>query len=395
MNRPNAIDREVDALTRHQLLTANPLHLFDPDRVIAAVHLADARITVWLIATLLQIAVLAWFWRSGWCARYRDELRRRIAPEFNVRFVLGATLALIARGTAFLPQLVQYRLDRSMNLTDALTRTWFGEWAGGTVLAMLAAGALAAIVLRLADRTHQWYLYTIAGLFGGTLLVSYAAPLGTHAAYPLPGITSVASAQLRVRAATGVAVPVAAVPAGPTHVGRGFMLGWGGTQRLVLTQTRIAGSTASEILFDVASAAVWILRNDGLHVALIRGGSLVLGTALAVFIADRVGFRRDDDPVSRLALLGAIMGGVYLVGLPFYNGYERALHRTDDLQAIALTRDPTAAIRATVRYADQALVAPCGLTLSRWYFGAYPEPADRIAYLQGRKPVCVTSAAKP
>lgn len=393
LGRPNALDREVSAFPAWALLHRSPAALVDPARAAAALHLQQFRTPVWIVMIALQIGILAWFWNAGWSARLRNWLRSALRPEFAVRFFFGASVAGIDKLAALVPQALEYRYMRILDLNNVLFRSWLVEWIAATLLDMAIAGCIAAVVLWLADRTHQWYLYTIAGVMGFTLLVSYANPFVIAPAYAhfsaarLPAPLQRDFAQLEARA--GVSVPLLEeMVSGRTRLGSAYVMGWGGTQRAVVSDTFLAGSTPAEVRFVLARALAWVAANSGLHLALVQGAFLVFGAALAVFISDRIGFRRDDDPVSRLALLGAVMGGVYLVALPFYNGYARNLDRATDAAALALTRDPAAAIRLEVRRTDQALVPLCPNPFAYWYFDPRVPPGTRISDLQGTPDDC-------
>jgi Zn-dependent protease with chaperone function len=392
-SRPNALDHAVSAIPAHALLTQSPFALVDPARAAAAQHFEQFTIPVWILTVVLQIAVLFWFWNSGRSARLRDRLRASIHSEFWVRFWFGALLALIARAAAFIPLFLQYRMSWIMGLSDVLTRYWFGGWLISTVIAMIAAGLLAALVLGLVDRTHQWYAYTTAGLIGLTLLLTYVQPFAlaplfsTYRDLP-PGRLQSDVVALRARAGNMHVPVVEEIVSRRTHAGSSYVLGWGGSQRVVISDTLVAGATEPELRFIVARALGWVAANSALHLALVLGAMLVLGSALAIFLADRIGFRRDDDPVSRLALVGALLGCVYLVTLPFYNGYERNLDIAADRYAVALTGDRISAIRGAVRGADQALQPVCPRLLGYWYFSTHPPAGVRIPNLQGRPSAC-------
>ncbi len=395
IGRPNALDRAVSAIPAHDLLTRSPLDLIDPARAAAAGHLEQMRIPVWIVMVALQIAVLAWFWNSGLSARLRDWLRARVPLEFGVRFCFGALLALLDRAVALAPQGFDYRFTRIMDLTEMLLRTWILDWIAGTLIAMAAAGSIAAIVLWLADRTHQWYVYTIAAIIGFTLLVSYANPYVFAPAHTRLTLLRLHGTLARSVAAlereSGVDVPLLESYAVPrTRSEEPYISGWGGSQRVVIPDTLAVSATEPELEFILARSFAWIRANNGLHLALVQGAFVVLGTALAVFISDRIGFRRDDDPVSRLALFGAVMGCVFLIALPFYNGYSRNAALTTDLAGAALDGRTAPAIRLEVRRADQALVAVCPNPFAFWYLSDAPAPGQRIAALQGRSDPCLT-----
>ena len=394
LSRPNAIDREVDALTRHDLLTHSAWALVDPSRMAAAAHLAQFLAPAWGVMVAAQILVLAWFWSSGRSAKLRDSLREAIPQEWLVRFCTGASLALLARLALFLPAAVQYRYVRMMDLDTLLFRTWLASWAEGTIIAMAATGVIAATVLWLADRTHQWYLYVIAAVMGFTLLFAYVAPgviAPLTASYATPARTSavhIEAAQLARE--TGIDVPVRMESArGGAVASRAYVSGWGGSQVIVVPVTLAAGTTPPELRVALAALFAFVAANAGLQIALVRGAFIIVGAALAVFISDRIGFRRDDDPVSRLALLGALMGILYVIALPFYNGYVRNVRLANDSAAVAMTHDRASAIRLEVREADQRLAAVCPGWFERWYLSAQPSPGSRISALQGQPDVCV------
>jgi Zn-dependent protease with chaperone function len=393
LGRPNALDREVDSLSAAVLLHSSPDKLVDPVRAAAALHLQQFRTPLWIVMIALQIAVLAWFWNTGQSARLRDWLRRRLGSEFSVRFSFGALLAGIDKVAAFVPQVLEYRYMRILDLNNILFRSWLVEWAAATLFAMVVAGAVAAVVLWLADRTHQWYVYTIAGVMGFTLLVAYVNPYVIAPAYShfVPARLDAAAARdlSALEAHTGVSVPVLQENiARRTHVDTSYVMGWGGSQRAVVSDTFVAAATQGELRFVLARALAWVAANSALQMALVQGAFFIIGAALAVFVSDRIGFRRDDDPVSRLALLGAVMGGIYLIAVPFYNGYARSLDRSTDAAAIALTQDPAAAIRIEVRRTDQALLSLCPNPFVYWYFDSRVPPGTRISNLQGKPDYC-------
>jgi hypothetical protein len=399
LGRPNALDAEVTGLSASALLHTSPGLLVDPVRATAAMHLEQFRTSMWIVMIALQIAVLAWFWSAGHSARLRDRVRLLVRSEFAARFCFGALLAGLDRLAALVPQVLEYRYMRILTLNNILLRSWLVEWIAATLLAMAVAGCIAAVVLWLADRTHQWYIYTIAGVIGLTLLVSYANPYVIAPAYTRfspalwiqqsAGRHSFGANIAHLERETGVRVPIViAHVSRRTHLGEAYVIGWGGSQRAVISDTMWAGATQPELLYVIARAVSWVAANDGLHIALVEGAFLVIGAALAVFISDRIGFRRDDDPVSRLALLGAVMGAVYLIALPFYNGYARSIDRVTDSQAVALTHDPAAAIRLQVRQTDQGLQPLCPNAFAYWYFDAREAAGTRISDLQGRPDYC-------
>jgi len=127
---------------------------------------------------------------------------------------------------------------------------------------------------------------------------------------------------------------------------------------------------------------------DTLRGALFGGVVFILAAALAVLVADQVGFRRDDDPLSRLPLVGALLGCMYLLFLPAVNGYSRTIEASADSYALALTGDRVGGARAFVRFADEGLALLCPGRLARLYWYTHPPLGTRISNLSGQPNPC-------
>jgi Zn-dependent protease with chaperone function len=319
---PNALDLRVDSISRDALLTEPATVLVDPARQAAALRRAHWTVIGWVLTALFEAVALFWLWSSGGAAALRDWLRRRIAAESGVRFLFGAALALVARLAAFPPSFYLYRVDRTLDLTFELTRWWALFWGFDTLVAMAVAGVIATVVLWLASRTHQWYVYTILGILAVSVAWSYA------------------SAMLL-----------------PTF----------------------AGSTPAELSFAAAYHLGHVVHGDRLSIGLIQGGVIIVFAAFAVVIADRIRFRRDDDPLSRLAIVGALLALVYLAAVPVRNAAMRSYDLSADRYAVAITGDPSPAVRALVRWADQRMEEVCPEWTATLWFYTSPGLGARVA----------------
>jgi len=386
--RPNATDKRVSAISRPALMTEPAKLLADPQRQAAAARLVRWKAPGWIVMVLAQILALAWFWRSGGAAAWRDRLRRRIRSEFAVRFVFGASLAGIARLAALIPDFYLYRVDRVMELSGELSRAWAIDWIVGLAGAMLLAGIVAAVVLWIADRTHQWYIYTLFGFVAVSLTIAWSGPALIEPVFNhyAPLSTSYRPQTAALLAATALGdVPVVVEDRSrraQTQAARYDGL-WS-SRRVVLTDTVVAGSTPQELDWYVALELAHIANGDLLRRALLQALILILGAALGVFVADRIGFRRDDDPVSRLALVGAIFGGVFFIAVPAYNVGLRAMEARADISAARMTHDPSSAVRALVRTADENLEGVAPGPFATLFFERTPSIAERVAALNGK-----------
>jgi hypothetical protein len=332
--RPSALDARVDALSVARLSTNPAPALVDPDRQIAAARYVNWRITGFLLSFALPIGILIYYWRNGFASARRDGLRRRFRSEFAVRWIFGAILAAIAWTAALLPQFFLYRLDRVMGISPQSWTQWAASWVVSFAMACVVTGTIAAVILWLADRTHQWYLYTMAGV-----------------------------------------IVVAAI----YERGGGFASADG---------AGLPADTPGEVAFYTARLAEHWAVGDPLRSALVLALIIIVAMAIAVTIADRIGFRRDDDPVSRLALVGGLLGCAYLIALPAYLAYDRASAARADIAAVAATGDRASAVRAMVRRADQDLEPVCPNEFAMLYFAQTPALGERISTFNGTPDPC-------
>jgi Zn-dependent protease with chaperone function len=384
--RPNEIDRRVDAIPVSALLTQPATQLVDPDRQAAARRLVGLTLPGWILMALFEAAALAYFWSSGGAAMLRDRLRRHVRSEWTVRFAFGAVLALIARAAAILPAFYLYRVERVMGLSDELTGTWFALWVGHTILGMITAGVIAAFVLWLVERTHQWYVFTILAILGASVAWAMVNPFfavpGSRAMEPISGALGDRLHALTDRAGLpDMRVDVHKTPNSPND--RAIVMGLGSSRHVVLSSTLVAASTPEEVLYQAAFAIGEVVLGNPVFVALIEGGIIIVFSALAVTVADRIGFRRDDDPLSRFALVGALLAIVYLAAVPVRNSSLRSYDTDADRYAVALTGNKAAAIRAIVRAADQHLIEVCPEALPASFLYDHPSPARRVSLING------------
>jgi STE24 endopeptidase len=391
LERPNALDRRVDALTQTQLMTQPATVLVDPARQAAALRRAHWTLLGWILIQVFEAAALLYLWSSGGAAAIRDWLRRRIRSEGGVRFLFGASLALVARVAAILPSFYIYRVDRALQLTVDLTRTWAAFWIFHTVLAMVVAGFIAATVLWLVGRTHQWYAYTMIGVLaacvGWSYLSAYVEGPATHAISPLD-----AALDGRIRAMLARAriapPPVLRESLGDSPLAQVVVLGSSGDRRILLSRDLLAGDTEPEIEYEIAYELERVAHGDLLFVALIEGGVIIVFSAIAIVIADRVRFRRDDDPLSRLAIVGALLALVYLAAVPVRNAALRSYDFDADRFAVAVTGNPSAAVRALVRSTDQRMIEVCPERAATLFLYTAAGIGNRIAAINHVSSTC-------
>jgi Zn-dependent protease with chaperone function len=256
---------------------------------------------------------------------------------------------------------------------------------------MFVAGVIVTMILWLVDRTHQWYAYAIVIILGASIAWLYASPF-----FELPAAGGLLPAGAQIQTSVDRTLARGAVPPVPVFVRRdrtpslsdSVVVGLGLSRRVVLTNGIVAGSTLPEIVYLTAYEVGHELHADPLFFALIEGGIIIVFSALAVVIADRIGFRRDDDPLSRLALVGALLAVVYIAAVPVRNAALRSYDLDADRYAVSLTGDRASAVRTIVRMADQRTQEVCPEFLPQLFLDAHPSPAVRVAAINGVPPGC-------
>ncbi|MDQ2864923.1 MAG: M48 family metalloprotease [Candidatus Eremiobacteraeota bacterium] len=380
--RPNALDHRVDAISAVQLEAEPASRLVDPERQIAAQRLSRWTLPGWIASIAFQIIALAYFWQSGAAARLRDRFRRSAIGEMSVRFLFGASLALIARLAALLPGFYLFRVGRVMQLNGTLLRSWSATWLLNTLVAMAIAGVVVTAVLWLVDRTHQWYVFTIAAIVAGSFAITAMAGTVTFHRAALPYQIEKVARSLENRA--GIHVPIEVRRrSGRSHIGDAAVLGMASTTRVIMDDTLVAGATPAELRFIVAREIGQVAAHDPIRSATINAALAIFGVALAVFIADRIGFRRDDDPVARLALVAALLGCMYFVVAPIDNAVLRSMSSAADRYAVALTGEREGALRFVVRGADQELDEICPNVVADVFLETSLPVGARVASLNG------------
>lgn len=368
-------DLRVDALPRASLVTLPPKELVDPSRQRGARIVTDVQQSLFFVWAAAQIFAFGWLWRSGNAARLRDWLRRRLRNVRVVRIAFGAILGAYAPLAALPFAFIRYRVGFNVGLTDEIIGAWLVRYALTMCTDALLTALVVVVVLELVDRTRLWYLAFTVFLFAITIGIAGIDPL--------------------VSARTGhdVATPIAAsVPVERATTSRKTMsarvAGLGDLTRIIVGQPLLSAATAPELGYVLAHEDAHVAHRDVLKVTLMWTTLLVLACVLAVLISDRIGFRRDDDVLSRLALVGAFLGGAALLIFPLYNGYARGIEYRADEDARQRLSDPSAAIRFLVRRADDDMVTLCERRSSSWYFADHPALGSRIAAMRGSEDPC-------
>ncbi|GAC1542177.1 MAG: hypothetical protein NVS2B17_20410 [Candidatus Velthaea sp.] len=371
-------DRRVDAIPSAMLLHAAPQSLVDRSRQRGARTVTDVQQTLFFGWAFAQIAAFGWLWRSGNAARMRDWLRRRVRGRLAMRAAFGAALGAFAPLSALPFAFIRYRVGFNVGLTEERIGTWLLHYSFGLLVDAIATAIVVAVVLELVDRTRLWYLAFIALVYASTIGIVAVGPVVYSA-------TATRQAPPNISASAPVLI---ASSSARTKTLYARVEGLGRLTRIVLGDTLVAAATPAELRYVLAHEDAHIEHDDVLKLAAMGTTMLVIACAFAVLISDRIGFRRDDDPHSRLALVGAFLGAVALIAFPLYNAYARGVEYRADEDARGRLGDPAGAIRFLVRRADDDMISLCYRRSSSWYFADHPAIGTRIATMRGTLDPC-------
>ncbi len=388
------IDRSVTAIPASVLRSSQPQALLDRRRQIAAARLGSYERPLFIAWVAPQLLALLWLWRSGGAARLRDAIRRKIAATFWMRFVYAALLTYLAALASLPALLVRYRVDAAFGTTLEAPGAWLRDTVLNATVDAIVVGAIVASIFALVDRTRLWYAYATVGLFLVTLLMAFVEPITIAPLYnrftPLPAnakIRGPLDALARRAGIRGAPIYIADLSR-RSHSVTADIAGFGPTKRIVLGDALVSDATPGEVLFVAAREFGHYSHGDDFRLSLLWTFLFIFATALAVVIADRLGFRRDDDALARLSLVFAFMGIIGLALVPLYNAYSRNIESRADAYALTLTNDRASAIRAYVRIADDTLVPLCPSRATRLYFSNSPPLGTRIAKVGGHRNPC-------
>jgi STE24 endopeptidase len=390
---PSYVDRRVSAIPASDLLTRAPSELVDARRQESAHRLRVRTRPLWLFWAFSQVTALILLWRRGAAAKLRDALSGLPsvhAIRFAFAFVMTFIISLVALPAAF----VIFRLGVAFGVVNGRSGEWLRDVAVATTLEALLAGSFVVAVFWLVDRTRLWYVLAAAGVVAFALVTSALEPALVMPLFnrtvPLAAGDPSTPRLLDLEARAGIPQTplVVADLSRRTPVVAARALGYGPTSRIVIGDTLLHAATPGEVAFVATREFVHSARGDVWRGTLFRALFVVICAALAVLISDRVGFRRDDDPLARLALSFGLLGAILLLAAPVANAYSRGVEARADREAIALTGDPVAAARTFVRIADEQLAPLCPPRIVRLYLYDRPPLGSRIAAAMGRPDPC-------
>lgn len=390
----SAIDRRVSAIPAAQLLSQTPAQLVDPARQAAAQYFVRYTRPAWFVWIVFQILLLLYLWSSGTSARVRDWLRRRLPNVILVRFCFGAFVALALQAAALPSSFFDYRILRLMGISTQKPSSWWTDVLLSTCVEIVLLGLAVVFILWLVDRTRLWWVWMVGGIFAAAFLLSLIYPIAVEPLFNhFTPLTENRSLTIRIhelakKAGEGDLPIYVSDLSRRTKAGNAYVVGIGPSKRIVIGDTLLTAGTEGEVAFIVAHELGHDVHHDTVRGSIFGAIIFIFGAALSVLIADRVGFRRDDDPLSRLTLVASLLACMYVLFLPVINGYSRVLESSADQYALQLDPDRVSGTRAFVRFADEGVTLLCPGRLARIFWYNHPPIGTRISSVNGQPNPC-------
>jgi STE24 endopeptidase len=351
-------------------------------------HRLQRRATVLgAVLTALFFAVLI---LAGGATLLRDVVLGLTGASFIPSVVLYVC-GLAAAHEALLAPLNYYRgvtLERRYGLsTQNGARWWLDHLKAGVIV--LAFGVVSALVVAglLAAMPERWWIAAAAVFALLLVVVAQLAPV-----FLLPlfyTIEPLARADLvrrLVALAERARTPVVGVfewrLSDRTRKANAALAGIGGTRRILLSDTLLAGHSDDEIEVVLAHELAHHVHGDiwssiAVESGLIVAGFYVAGRVLASLGAP-LGLTGPDD-LAALPLVAVAVGTVSLVLRPLSHAFSRAHERRADRFALTLTRNAPAFISAMKRLGQQNLAEERPSRLAELLFYSHPPLEQRIA----------------
>ncbi|MCI0548594.1 MAG: M48 family metalloprotease [Candidatus Rokubacteria bacterium] len=338
------------------------------------------------LTAVYLVAVLA----SGVARDLRDALAH-LTPHWWLALplmlaVLGGVYRLLTLPLAWLSG---FWLPRRFGLLHQSLARWAWDAVKASLIGAVLGLAMAELVYLLLRTTAWWWLAGAAALLAGSALVTLVAPIWLVPLFyrltPLADDGGLAARLERLAARAGA--PVLGVwvadQSRRSRTANAAVTGLGRTRRVILFDTLVHEFTADEVESVLAHELghhvhgdIWrgLLVQGGLTVAAFAGADLALRAG-----ADALGLAGPGD-LAGLPLLGLVLLGAGLVGLPVGNGWSRHVERQADAFALRTTGNPAAFIGAMERLGALNLAERDPHPLVELLLYSHPSLGRRIAH---------------
>jgi len=314
----------------------------------------------------LDLALGAVFLLAVLLSGLSGGLRDALPPSQPARAALYFLTIMFSYSAVAAPITV-YRgfvLPRRYGLSRQSLTSWLADEGKETGLAALLGTAMVVAVYLLLDALPQtWWLAAFAFVTAVIVVLSKLAPVLIVPLFlkmkPIDN-PELRRRLLRLAERCGIEVKdVYEIGLGSkTSAGNAALMGWGGTRRIVVSDTVLSDYSPEEIEVITAHEIGHQRHNDIARLIAAQSALVLLGFYLAHLTLRWAMPRLDMGGVSDVAgmpLLALVMAAVFLLLAPLANAYSRRLEAAADGYALDATGNPEAFATMLTRLTDQNL----------------------------------------
>ncbi|HEX5386550.1 MAG TPA: M48 family metallopeptidase [Gemmatimonadales bacterium] len=364
-----------------------------------AVRYHETGTVLWVLDTLIGLAIPAVILFTGWSAGLRNAARR-VGRGWAGTVVVYAIVYLVLTSLVVAP-LSYYEgfvREHAYGLTHQTFAKWLRDWITALGVGCVIGAIVGLVAYGILRRARRWWLWT--GLAALPLLIIgfVVAPVWIAPLFNRFGPLENKTLERRILAeADRAGITGSRVyevnKSVDTEKLNAYVAGIGGTKRIVLYDTILRKFTPDEILFVLGHEMGHYVLGHVTALLLTAWAAIVLtlwlifrwsGSLIARWDR-RFGFTTLADPASVPLLL--LLGGVISLGIaPFELFVSRHVEHEADRFGLELTRDNHAAASSFVKLDKENLGVPYDGLIDLLWRDGHPSDAERIEFANTYRP---------
>ncbi len=255
-------------------------------------------------------------------------------------------------------------LPHRYELSNQSLRSWFADELKGLLLALTLGVALVVIIYLFLDAfPGTWWLLAFALVVLVSVILTRLAPV-----LILPlffKVVPLSDAELRerlLRLAERSQTKIKGVFqinfSNKTSAGNAMLAGWGGTRRIILSDTVLRRYTPDEIEVVMAHELGHHRHGDIPRLMVVQSALMLLGFYLVNLVLNRAVTGLELEGIADIAafpLFVLVLAAFTLILSPLANAYSRRVEEAADSYALDATANPEAFVSMLTRLTDQNL----------------------------------------
>jgi STE24 endopeptidase len=249
-------------------------------------------------------------------------------------------------------------------LSHQSLRSWFADELKGLLLALTLGTCLLIVIYLFLDAfPGTWWLLAFALVALVSVVLTRLAPVLILPLFfkvvPLSDIElRERLCRLAERSQTRIKDVFQINLSSKTSVGNAMLAGWGGTRRIILSDTMLQRYTPDEIEVVMAHELGHHRHGDIPRLIVVQSALMLLGFYLVNLVLSRAVTALELEGISDIAafpLFVLVLAAFTLVLSPLANAYSRRVEEAADNYALAATANPEAFVSMLTKLTDQNL----------------------------------------